>query len=215
MLNEIIKIVIGFIFTGVIGSMISAKVQRTSYKNQAKTSKIEKEVEKIKEIARKIGSLSSKRNITARIFIDCLYSKGTDDEKIKEARSDYRESVLEWNSNLQSIYIDLFSNDMYEFALRLESSVHNHFVQSHRLINEKLNNKPIPPEDIERQLSSAFKQTRSISLELATKANAKLELALNGDTEPLSINNINNASSITLLRALFHTKPNSIRIPRS
>ncbi|WP_158491139.1 hypothetical protein [Raoultella planticola] len=46
MLNDIIKIVIGFVFTGILGAAISSKIQRKNFVNQTKISKTEKEVEK-------------------------------------------------------------------------------------------------------------------------------------------------------------------------
>lgn len=53
MLNDIIKIAIGFVFTGILGATISSKIQRKNFVNQTKISKTEKEVEKIKELAKK------------------------------------------------------------------------------------------------------------------------------------------------------------------
>lgn len=210
------KAIGSFILTGVVGTYIASKFQRNSYINQAKTLKTEKEVEKIKEITKRISTLASARNISARILVDNIYSKNNDAEKTLKLREEYRKSVSEWNMNIQTIYIDLFANDMYPFAILLESTVHESFRKSHMLINEKINNfKDVKSSEIESHLSSAFKQTRSLSLSLIERANEKMEQALNGNTENLSAYNLHNASSLTLIIALFHSHPNLLRIPRS
>ncbi len=53
MIDDIIKIAIGFVFTGILGSKISSKIQRKNFVNQTKISKTEKDVEKIKELTKK------------------------------------------------------------------------------------------------------------------------------------------------------------------
>lgn len=113
MLNDIIKIAIGFVFTGILGATISSKIQRKNFVNQTKISKTEKEVEKIKELAKKIEILSGARNYSVRVLSSAINLRGKDSEKLDEIRKEYRETVKEWNVNITTIYTELYSYNLY------------------------------------------------------------------------------------------------------
>ncbi|EMM0931539.1 hypothetical protein RCQ25_004528 [Raoultella ornithinolytica] len=110
MLNDIIKIAIGFVFTGILGATISSKIQRKNFVNQTKISKTEKEVEKIKELAKKIEILSGARNYSVRVLSSAINLRGKDSEKLDEIRKEYRETVK--NSHHIHSYIQISLKDL-------------------------------------------------------------------------------------------------------
>ena len=146
MLNDIIKIAIGFVFTGILGATISSKIQRKNFVNQTKISKTEKEVEKIKELAKKIEILSGARNYSVRVLSSAINLRGKDSEKLDEIRKEYRETVKEWNVNITTIYTELYSYNLYSYAIDLERNVHDTFRKTHKLINDSIKNNPPPRE---------------------------------------------------------------------
>lgn len=164
MLNDIIKIAIGFVFTGILGATISSKIQRKNFVNQTKISKTEKEVEKIKELAKKIEILSGARNYSVRVLSSAINLRGKDSEKLDEIRKEYRETVKEWNVNITTIYTELYSYNLYSYAIDLERNVHNTFRKTHKLINDSIkNNTPARELEISELADRVFKNTRSIS----------------------------------------------------
>lgn len=215
MLNDIIKIAIGFVFTGILGATISSKIQRKNFANQTKISKTEKEVEKIKELAKKIEILSGARNYSVRVLSSAINLRGKDSEKLDEIRKEYRETVKEWNVNITTIYTELYSYNLYSYAIDLERNVHNTFRKTHKLINDSIkNNTPARELEISELADRVFKNTRSISSNLINEGASRWTNTINGNTEKLCLYNLERANLYTLIIALFHRTPKSLRIKR-
>lgn len=212
MLADISKIVLGFLLTGVVGALISAKVQRQNFANQTKISKAEKELEKTKEIIKKIESLSSIRAYTAKVVIDNLVA-GSPDPDTDNAREEYRKAVSEWNINITSIFIELKSLDLYNFALELDHEIQPIFKKSHDLIRNKITkNSSVNSKEISSMLNTVYKLTRSISSRILEDANKKWQKTIDGNASNLNECNINKATIWTLIKALFHKNPRSLRV---
>lgn len=215
MLNDIIKIAIGFVFTGILGATISSKIQRKNFVNQTKISKTEKEVEKIKELAKKIEILSGARNYSVRVLSSAINLRGKDSEKLDEIRKEYRETVKEWNVNITTIYTELYSYNLYSYAIDLERNVHNTFRKTHKLINDSIkNNTPARELEISELADRVFKNTRSISSNLINEGASRWTNIINGNTEKICLYNLERANLYTLIIALFHRTPKSLRIKR-
>lgn len=215
MLNDIIKIVIGFVFTGILGAAISSKIQRKNFVNQTKISKTEKEFEKIKELTKKIELLSGARNYSVRVLSSAINLRGNGDAKLEEIRSEYRDAVREWNINITTIYTELYSLNLYKYAIDLEKNVHNTFRKIHELINDSIkNDTPAREREINELADGIFKNTRRISSNLINEGASRWTNTINGNTEKLSFYNIEYATLCTLIIALFHRAPKSLRIKR-
>ncbi|HDS9455182.1 TPA: hypothetical protein QH822_005249 [Klebsiella quasipneumoniae subsp. similipneumoniae] len=215
MIDDIIKIAIGFVFTGILGSKISSKIQRKNFLNQTKISKTEKDVEKIKELTKKIELLSGARNYAVRILSSSLHLRGNDEKRLDEIRKEYRETVKEWNINITTIYTELFSLNLYSHAIKLEEDVHNIFRESHILINDCIkNNSLTKATEINELADKIFKNTRDISSNLINEGKSRWAKTINGNTEKLCIYNVQYATLFTLIIALFHRTPKSLRVKR-
>lgn len=212
MLLDITKIIISFILTGIVGVFITARVQRTNFINQTKISKSEKDLEKTKEIIKKIESLSSIRSYTAKVVVGNLVD-GSPEIETDKSREDYRKAVFEWNANMQSIFIELRGIDLNYFGIRLENEVQFNFKKSHDLIRAKIsNNSHVTSDEIISTLHTVYKETRKISYDMLNTANEKWKKTLDGNHTNLDEYNIDTATSWTLIKALFHKNPRKLRV---
>lgn len=212
MLSDIIKIIFSFLLTGVVGVYIAGKIQNRNILNQIKLAKAEKEIEKTKEIIRRIETLSSVRIYTGRILVELLAKKSSKKD-LNKAREEYRRAISVWNENLNSTYMELYSLNFSEYSLRLEKDVHDNFRKAHSLINDVLhNNKEIIFSEIIDAFSIVYKNTRLLSCDIVESANKRWDEIVNNNTVLLNETNIENASTATLIMALFHKRPYTLRI---
>lgn len=65
------------------------------------------------------------------------------------------------------------------------------------------------------RLNQVYASTQNINNTLIKEAHNKKEEILHGDTEKLSIWNLDKAPNWILFVAIFHSTPNNLRIPRS
>ncbi|WP_437891862.1 hypothetical protein [Phytobacter sp. V91] len=111
MFIEMLKIIIGFVLTGVLDVFISSRYQRKNSLIQIKILKVEKDVLKLKEVVSTIEMLSSVRNYKGRCLADLVCKSGMEDINsvvIMQAREEYKSSVVEWNRNINKLYIELW-----------------------------------------------------------------------------------------------------------
>lgn len=212
MLIDILKIIISFVLTGVVGVFITARVQRTNFINQTKISKAEKDLEKTKEIIKRIESLSSIRIYTAKVVTANL-SEGLLLPEDDPSRIEYRKAVFEWNINLQSIFIELRGINLNYYAITLERDVQVNFKESHDLIRAKIsNNSIVNSNEILESINIAYKETRSLSYDMLKTANEKWKKTLDGNLDNLNTYNMDRATIWTLIKALFYKDPRSLRV---
>lgn len=219
MFIEMLKIIIGFVLTGVLGVFISSRYQRKNSLIQIKILKVEKDVLKLKEVVNTLEVLSSVRNYKGRCLADLVCNSRIVDmnsDIIMQARNDYKDSVAEWNKNINKLYIELYSLGMYEYAIRLEREVHDNFRIAHSLLRSRINDaKNVEALVIGSAFSTVFKHTRSLSYDIVKKADEKWDAVMNGNFIPLRQYNLEDASSWLLIKALFNKRPDSLSIRRS
>ena len=102
---DIFKIIITFIFTGVIGAFLSHRIQKKSFLHQIKITQTQKEIERIKEIANDIEKDAGMRIFYGRNLIENYISNNL--LELEKSRSDYKKSVIKWNENLSSYFLEL------------------------------------------------------------------------------------------------------------
>lgn len=212
---DLFKIFISFILTGCVGVFISYKVQQRNNQNLLRIKKAEKKASELKAVRDNFENLSSERIYRTRQIIASIREKSVTDKE----REGYQDSVINWNKNLNAMFFDLSSHKLYEFAIKVENEVHNELVIAHLEIKKelKLENKIIPA-DISKALSAtnrAYEAARKVTQTLTNIADERWEAIKDYDSEPLSYENVHQASTLTLLIALFHKSPLRLRISRS
>ena len=211
---EIFKIIITFLLTGVVGALLSQRIQRKSFLHQIKINQTQKEIERIKEIASNIEKDAGMRIFYGRNLIENFINNNT--EEIEKSRLDYRKSVIKWNENLTSYFLELRSLGLAHLAIDLEKNVHHYLFKAHRIIDDCIRkNKKVKLEDLRINYSLAFDGLREISKALINISDKKWSTIRNGNCEKLNQYNLNKAGFFTLIFALFHKNPHSLRIHRS
>ena len=94
------------------------------------------------------------------------------------------------------------------------------FYLAHKELNFYLNNQGKDElnnilKNILDRLNQVYASTQEINNILIKEAHDKKEEILHGDTEKLSVYNLDKAPNWILFVAIFHSTPNNLRIPRS
>ncbi len=210
---EIIKIIIGFILTGIIGAILTQHYQKKNFIYQTTIIKIQKEIDRLKELAGNIEKLAGMRIFYGRNLIDNNNQRESRD--FYDARLQYKESVEKWNESLSSFFIELRSLGLTPVAYDLEKDVHENLRQAHLLIDDLIRkNKPVNMSKIGHHYSMAFEGLRRVSKILILETDNKWDSIISGNSEKLNQYNLSNASIITLFIAVFHKNPHLLRIRR-
>lgn len=210
---DIFKIFITFILTGVIGALLSQKIQKKSFLHQIKITQIQKEIERIKEIANNIEKDAGMRIFYGRNLMENYISNNI--EEIEKSRSDYRKAVIKWNENLSSYFLELRTLGLTPLAYEFERDVHNNLFKAHKIIDNCVRkNKKADLDDLKICYSLAFDGLRKISRKLMDISDEKWSSIKHGNSEQLNQYNLDKASFVTLIFALFHKSPHSLRIHR-
>lgn len=211
---DIIKIIIGFILTGIVGSFLAQYYQKKNFIYQTKIIKLQKEIDRLKELADNIEKLAGMRIFYGRNLID--NSDKRESNEFTEARRQYRTSVEKWNESLSSFFIELRSLGLTQLAFDLERNVHDNLRKAHSLIDELIRkNNKIDISKIGKHYSMAFDGLRNVSKNIMSETEKKWDKIISGNSEKLSQYNLSDASIVTLIIAIFHKNPHLLRIRRS
>lgn len=211
---DLIKIFISFVLTGFVGVFVSYYFQRKNALSQLVFKQAERKAIELKEIRDKFEQLAGERVYRAKILIGSL-SSNTVAEKDRET---YRESVASWNKNLNALFFDLKAQGLYGVSLEVERNVQRNFYNSHVIIKKELEKIVGKPENMDAALASvnaAYSNASDISDRLTAIADKRWDEIKNSDTIGLTAYNLERASTLILLVALFHKAPHSLRISRS
>lgn len=214
---EFLKTILVVVITGWIGNKITQIFQEKSFRNQQKVKNAETEMERITVISTRLIQAASKRRFALQNLVDELIgNKDIERDDITSLRKNYRETVQVWNGELQLLMLELSSLSLDNLAMHLEDSVHRQFVLAHQDIKSYLvNQEKNKLDDIVSRLNQVYASTQNINNTLIKEAHNKKEEILHGDTEKLSIWNLDKAPNWILFVAIFHSTPNNLRIPRS
>lgn len=176
-------------------------------------------MERLTAISTRLIQAVSKRRFALQNLIDALIT-AKNIEKDDPLRITYREAVQSWNLELQLLLLELSSLSLEGLANRLEDSVQWQFYLAHKDLNFYLNNLGKDKlsyllNKISDRLNQVYASTQEINNILIKEAHNKKEEILHGDTEKLSIWNLDKAPNWILFVAIFHSTPNNLRIPRS
>lgn len=214
-MNEVLKIIFTFFLTGVVGLWLSHKFQKKQMHSQLYYKRSELDVAALEKIIELIILLSSDRIFKTRQLIYSMQNNSID-EKL---RSDYRACVSEWNKRLNYIFISLNNNNLYSLSNRFERDVHAKFRQTHTMIHLNLNSL-INTGDFDYSkalnlVNQAYRNTNDITNKLTKVKMEMMEGIIYADSEPLSLENIDKASTYTLFLAIFYKSPHLLRVDRT
>lgn len=212
---DLIKIFFTFLLTGCVGVFISYKFQKKQLQTQLSFKKAEKKAIELKETRDRFEELSSERIYRTKTIITSLKEDTVTDKE----REDYQTSVVNWNKKLNTLFFDLNSQDLYWMAIRIEDQIHNELAFAHREIKKEINKKTLPTgSDLNSALNAvnrAYNNAKTTTKEITTIADTRWDDIKTADSIPLSYHHLEHASTLTLLRALFHSAPHRLRISRS
>jgi hypothetical protein len=212
---DLIKIFITFLLTGCVGVFISYRIQRKQIQTQLFFKKAEKKAIELKETRDRFEDLSGERIYRSKTIITSL----KDNTITEKEREDYQLSVVNWNKKLNTLYFDLSGQQLYYLAIQIENEVHNELALAHLEIKKEINKKTVPTgSDLDsamRAVNRAYENARLMTKEMTFIADSRWDEIKTADSLPLSYHNLEQASTLTLIRALFHSSPHRLRINRS
>lgn len=216
---EFFEKIILVVISGWIGNKITKIFQEKAFHNQQKIKNAEAEMERLTSISTRLIQAVSKRRFALQNLIDALITT-KNIEKDDPLRVTYREAVQSWNLELQLLLLELSGLSLEGLANRLEDSVQWQFYLAHKDLNFYLNNQGKDElsyilNKISDRLNQVYASTQEMNNILIKEAHNKKEEILHGDTEKLSIWNLDKAPNWILFVAIFHSTPNNLRIPRS
>lgn len=213
------QLVFGFVLTVLIGSYITFKYQKRNIEYQSFLARERKRIDKINDIKKYINKLIIHRVVASRRILDCY--QGIDKEAyLKDVRDEYILAKDKWNYGINSIFLELGnlgSERIYHFnAFYIERVIHKAFVECHHLIVDiKIKKNISKYYEAISILDSIYNMQSEITRRLTREVNLIQSNIKYGDTDPLSIENLDKASLLNLLFALFYKNPNLLRVPRS
>jgi len=212
---DLIKIFITFLLTGCVGVFISYRFQKKHIQTQLFFKKAEKKAIELKETLNNFENLSSERIYRTKTIITSLKEKNVTEKE----RDDYQTSVINWNKKLNAFFFELNNQDLYGTAIRIENLVHKELALAHKEIKKEINKKTIPTgADLDLALKAAeraYANASDITMWITKVTDSRWDEIKTADSVSLSYHNLEQASTLTLLRAAFHSSPHRLRISRS
>lgn len=214
---DLLKIVVSFMLSGVVGVSVSQYFQKKSLINQFLLKKSEKKAGEVKDIRDSFEQLSAERIYRAKYLINALLTNNAIEDSIEDARKSYRDSVFAWNMKLNIFFLDLRVQRLYHIALMIEADVQVCFHEAHGIIREQVGRKLGGYDDSRLKLAlskieSAYSSSIEITKELTRIADIRWDEVRFTGTVRLNESNLEHASTIKLIIAAFHKVPLSLRI---
>lgn len=219
------QLVVGFILTGLIGSYITFRYQKRAVEYQSFLSTEKDRINRLNDIKKHLNKLILHRANASKILLDFYQGnngKFIQSEKFlyNSIRSDYILSKNNWNYEITTIYIELGNlgeSRIYYFnAIYIEDYIHQTFRDIHQLIcdlKEESNSRKY--DNALKLLSHIYEMRKEIIRRLTREVSLIQSNIRYWNTVPLSEENLDRASLIKLVLALFYKRPDLLRIPRS
>ena len=145
---DIIKIVIAFLLTSGLGSLIAAHFQNRAWTHQQEVKKREEEKSQAFAVFDDISKLLDRRLYRYRQIVYAFRSKDTD--RIEKAFAEYRAVLFEWNDNLNRNYARIEIYFGIESRDELENKITKDIIFIGTLLERIKNNRKdaIPLEEV-------------------------------------------------------------------
>lgn len=203
-------LVFSTIFTALMGYWFQNKLA----KNKLKLERLEKRASFIKSIAKDLSDLVSKRMYVSKLYRTALVQSNLS----IETRNNYKKCVYDWNNEIHGVYSSLNMYDIVDLSNLIEKNIHENFVKLHGLfVKYSLGMRSISSKDLFEMdmlikqityYSSYYSRVISdISNESWNKVLYKIE--------PLTTDNLHEATNITLIKSLFNYRRSVLGINRS
>ncbi|HEQ1859545.1 TPA: hypothetical protein VEO38_003117 [Providencia alcalifaciens] len=201
-------------FTVLITAIVTYILQNKLAKNKLQLDRLDKRASFIKSVAKDLSDLVNCRLYAVKVYCDGLSSFGGVSSSTREH---YRKSVSEWNNKIHSIYSSLNMYDIVGLSTEIEFHIHRNFVKIHSLFVNNIDKSNIDPsiiDEIKILIHQISNNTSSYSRAISEISDASWDKPLD-KTEPLTQDNLEIASNITLIKKLFNFKRSSLRVNRS
>jgi len=213
----ILTALFSFILTGVIGNRLIQSWQARNWLWQQLILGREKEYILLKELADEIATLSANRLDCMRAVTEAIGNE----EKFKEAWSEYNSSMRKWNERLGSFLARLPILASFDHALSLENKVQTRFVDAgkklekvYRLKDTNTNDYKVIKSHIRDNLTELHAAILNFNKELLNYIMSKRGDLYFGTPLRFTPSNLELCSNWQLFKALFIRDIDAHTIPR-
>ncbi|WP_156506643.1 hypothetical protein [Pantoea sp. OXWO6B1] len=216
---DLIKIVVTFLLSGCVGVFITYRFQKKQFQNQYFFKKAEMKAIELKEVRNSFEALASERIYRSKTLINSFREGKTNDSEIES----YISSVVNWNTKLNRLYFDLNSQQLSSLANVIEDSIQKEFYNAHLEIKKEIHkhkeqrtgSSGASLKTALNAINRAYEKIKNVTTQLTETSDSRWDEIKNADTISFNYHHLEYASTLTLLRALFHSSPHRLRIPRS
>jgi hypothetical protein len=215
-----LKIVLGFLLTGIVGNWLLQKWQARTWLLQQRFLGKEKEYVALKELVDEMASLLGVRIFRMR-RLNRVLAAGAAGE-VEERSKQYDEALQRWNERLASFYIRLPMLAEYRFAWHLENTIQNALVKVGGEIDELTRKRKSggtiakgEPTRIEEQLNKVQGRAIRFTERLLSEVRERRVDVYYGKRLPFVAENLRHFSTWQLIKALFVRDINSLAIIRA
>lgn len=217
---DLLKILVGFLLTGLIGNWLVQRWQTRNWFLQQRYLGQEKEYVALKELSDEIATLLAVRVFHMQRIARTLVSG--EDSQFKDRLKDYDEAVKRWNERLHSFYVRLPLLVENDAALQLERNIQKELVNTSeaidRLVQLRKSGKKVEKtvsSQIERELNIIQGRSIAFNKRLMRLIRLRRTDIYFGTPINFSAQNLERFSTRQLIKALFIRNINSFSIVRT
>jgi hypothetical protein len=207
-MSDIIKALLAFVLTGVIGNSLIQRWQFRAWLQQQQFLGHEKEYIVLKDLSTELSRVMGARHYQMRRVISATHSLPIDEIELRV--SEYTVTLKQWNEEINSYYVRLTLYIDYERALSLERKIHKPFVsigsKIERALRLRRKGQPVPETEyatITRELDNLQAAIFRTNRDLLRDVEDIRRRVYYGENIPYSTRFLKYFSTIELIKALF------------
>lgn len=214
----IITTIVGFILTGVVGNRLLQNWQARNWLNQQNFLASEKEYDALKALSVEVSGAIAKRMYRTRRLL--LIALSGNLNGFESAKSEYSESVKQWNEILPVFTVKMVFYADYDFSRRLEESIAREFSAISAGVDRSIRNTSDITQHVNALRSALARLDRlnaysfEFNRDVLGTVERKRVRAYTGDKIAYSDHNIDKFSTYELIEALFIRDVDAHAVPR-
>ena len=206
-MESITTMALSVLLSGVLVNWLVNRWQHRNWINQQRLTKAVNDLQELKRLSETIRALADARNYRARKV--CRSIGIVSPEDLKELRQQHDLAVTNWNDqwNYFSVGLTIYA-DFIAFSKRLEDGIQSRFVRAGGLLKYCLDRQsdqslPSAKKELEGVLNSISGEVFNFSRDLQNLIRAKEKLAYEDPKENVTADNLDQISTLGLIKALF------------